>query len=228
MCAVGTTERRILDDGHRSVFLAESHIGKRALHGSAAAFLPGAGAASFAGAARAASFAGAASSAAIATARPTLFPPTGNGLKAKRAAIAIAPGAKTAILRFLYTGVSKLDPFRVVLERRKVNFKPADAEGRDLTGTSTGFYALGHASKRGAQAIFGRGPLIFRRRRLYHGRWLRRLFENRSLHDAQAAHGSKAERLVDTFNKLGRAVLDFERPRRIDLQVKHRGRGLSR
>src|SRR5271166_2166399 len=81
----------------------------------------------------AASFAGAASSAAIATSKPTLFPPTVNGLKAKRAAKAIAPGAKTAILRFLYTGVSKLDPFRVVLERRKVNFKAADAEGEDLT-----------------------------------------------------------------------------------------------
>ena len=129
MSAVGTAERRILNDGHRSVFLAERHIGKRAFRGSGSL-----GAASFAGAAAgAASFAGAASSAAIATPRPTLFPPTGNGLKAKRAAIAIAPGAKTAILRFLYTGVSKLDPFRVVLERRKVNFKPADAEDEDLT-----------------------------------------------------------------------------------------------
>ncbi len=50
---------------------------------------------------------------------------------------------------------------------------------------------------------------------------------NRSLHDAQTGHSTEPERLVDALYQLRSLVLHFERLRRIDLQVKNRGRRLS-
>ena len=79
----------------------------------------------------------------------------------------------------------------------------------------------------GLTLIFRGYGLHFRGRGLYRRGRCCRVPPNRSLHNTQTGHRPESERLVDALDKLRRAVLHFERLRRIDLQVKHRGRCLS-